>query len=154
MAKKILLDIHSSPAWYTLEGISCHLRDYRLSYLLNEHLGFRLVRLDDLPYLPAGAREPVPFSLYRWRDEEHFNTYYLVANRADEALLAPKVRQADFLLLIEGPFKKKQEEELLSALQKVPNILLAFPVSFATVKNHENLLTDLELHLNDLQDLS
>ena len=154
MAKRILLDIHSSPAWYTLEGISCHLRDYRLSYLLNEHLGFRLVRLPDLPYLPAGAREPVPFSLYRWRDEEHDNTYYVVANRAEEALLAPQVRQADFLLLIEGPFKKKQEEELLSALRKVPNILLAFPVTFAAVKNHESILTDLELHLNDLQDLT
>lgn len=150
MAKKVLLDIHTAPAWYTLTGISCHLRDYRLSYLLNENLGFGLVRLDDLPYLPPGAKEHFPFSLYRWRNEEQYNTYFLIANRSEETTLIPQVRQADFLLLVEGPFKKKQEEELLLRLRKVPNVLTAFIIPFSGLKNYENFLTDLELHLNDL----
>jgi hypothetical protein len=150
MAKKVLLEIHTTPAWYTLTGISCHFRDYRLSFLLNENLGFGLVRLDELPYLAPGAKEPSHFSLYRWRHEEQYNTYFLLANRSEESMLIPQVKQADFLLLIEGPFKKKQEEELLSKLRKVPNILTAFPIPFSGLKNYENFLTDLELHLNDL----
>lgn len=150
MAKRVLLDIHTTPAWYTLAGISCHLRDYRLSYLLNEHLEFRLVRLDDLPYLPPGVKEPVLFSLYRWRDDDQYNTYFLIANRSQDILLAPQVKEADFLMLIAGPFKKKQQDDLMSRLKKVPNILTAFPVPFSTVKNYESILTDLELHLNDI----
>jgi hypothetical protein len=151
MAKRVLLDIHTSPAWYTLVGISCHLRDYRLSYLVNENLGFRLVRLNDLPYLAQGAKEPRHFSLYRWRDDDQYNAYYLIANRSEESLLIPQMRQADFLLLVEGPFKKKQQDDLLSRIRKVPNINTAFGIPFSTVKNYENILTDLELHLNDLK---
>ena len=150
MAKRILLDIHTTPAWYTLTGISCHLRDYRLSYLLNENLGFEMVRLEDLPCITPGAKESSPFSLFRWKDEDHYNVYYLLANRSGESLLIPQMRQADFLLLVEGPFKKKQQDELLARLRRVPNINTAFGIPFSSVKNYENILTDLELHLNDL----
>jgi hypothetical protein len=149
MAKRVLLDIHSAPAWYTLAGISCHLRDYRLSYLINDQLSFQLVRLEDLPYLPPGTKEPVFFSLYKWTDDDRYNTYYLIANRSEDVLLAPQVKQADFLMLIEGPFKKQQQDEFLSRLRKVPNILTAFPVSFSAVRNYESILTDLEIHLNE-----
>jgi hypothetical protein len=150
MAKRVLLEIHTTPAWYTLAGISCHQKDYRLAFLLNESLRIRLTRLDDMPYLAPGAKEPVLYSLYRWRDEDQYNTYYLLTNRSDESLLIPQVKQADFLMLIEGPFKRKQQDDLLSRLRKVPNVLTAFPISFSAVKNYESILTDLELHLNDL----
>lgn len=152
MAKRILLEIHSSPSWYSMAGISCHLRDYRLSYMLNQHLGFRLVRMDDLPFLQPGAKEPAPFTLFRWIDEERQNTYYLLANRSDEALLLQKVKQADFILLVEGPFSKKQEEDLLSRLRSVPNVLTAFSIPFSSVKNYEAILTDLEMHLSEITD--
>ena len=150
MAKRVLLEIHNAPAFYTLTGISCHLRDYRLSYLLNENLCFRLVKLADLPFFPPGAKEPVFFSLYRWRDEDRYNTYYLITNRSEDTLLVPQMKQADFLLLVEGPFKKKQHEDLLARLRKVPNINTTFGIPFSAVKNYENILTDLEIHLNDL----
>lgn len=152
MAKRVLLDIHSTPAWYTLLGISCHLRDYRLSYLMNESLGFRLVRLTDMPYLPPGSKEPVLFSLYRWKDDDQYNVYYLITNRSEDTLLVPQVRQADFLLLVEGPFKKKQQDDLLSKIRRIPNVLTAFGIQFSSVRNYENLLTDLELHLNDIKE--
>jgi hypothetical protein len=150
MAKRVLLDIHTTPAWYTLAGISCHLRDYRLSYLLNETLGFHLVKLEDMPYLAPGAKNPESYSIFAWSDDDQYNTYFLLPNRNEDSWLVPQNRQADFLLLIEGPFKKKQEDELLSRIRRVPNILTAFPISFATVKNYESILTDLELHINDL----
>jgi len=152
MAKRIMLDIHSEPAWYTLIGISCHLKDYRLSYLLHENLGVRLTRLDDMPFYGQGAAEPMPVSLYRWKNEEEFTTYFVLSNRNEGAWLVPQAKQAAFLLLIEGEFKAKQQESLISALRRVPNVLMAFPISFDTVKNYENILTDLELHLNDQDD--
>ncbi len=150
MAKRVLLDIHTSPAWYTLLGISCHLRDYRISYLLNENLRFRLIRLADLPYLPPATPDPVLFPLFRWRDEELQNTFYLIPNRSEETLMVPRMRQADFLMLVGGPLKKKRQDELLAGLRAIPNVLTAFTIPFSSVKNYENILTDLELHLSDL----
>jgi hypothetical protein len=148
MAKRILLEVRSEPAWFTLTGISCHLKDYRLSYLLNEHLRFCLTKLEDAPLVPEGSKEPAPFSLYRHRDTDQCNTYYLIGNRSPETLLLPAFRQADFLLLIEGPFKKKQKDELLGNIRRIPNINTAFDIPPASVKNLEAVLTDLELHIS------
>jgi hypothetical protein len=94
----------------------------------------------------------VRFSLYRWRDDDHYNTYYLITNRSEDSLLVPQMKQADFLLLVEGPFKKKQQDDLLAGIRKIPNVLTSFGIPFSSVKNYENLLTDLELHLNEMKE--
>ena len=47
MAKKFLTETRSEPALYTLLGISCHLRDYHLTYLLNEKLELEFIKEDD-----------------------------------------------------------------------------------------------------------
>src|SRR5512138_3363650 len=89
MAKRILLEVRSEPAWFTLTGISCHLKDYRISYLLNEQLRFCLTKLEDVPLTPEGFKETAFFSLYRHRDPDQCNTDYLVGNRNPEHLLLP-----------------------------------------------------------------
>ncbi len=148
MAKRILLEVRPEPAWFTLTGISCHLKDYRMSYLVNEQLGFGLSKLDDAPLVPEGTREAVPFSLYRHCDPDQGNTYYLLGNRSPEHVLLPGFRQADFILLIEGQFRSRQKDDLLGKLRGIPNVLTAFDIPPSSVKNLETLLTDLEMHIS------
>jgi len=147
MAKKILLDARAEPAYFSLIGISCHLKDYRLSYLLNQQLEFSLSKLDDLPHPLPGAQEPAEFSYYYYRDEDRRQTWSLIANRSQDAVLIPPLKQTDFLLLVEGEFRKAQKEEVLHSIRIIPNVLTAFEVSLSEVRNPEILLTDIEMHL-------
>jgi hypothetical protein len=136
MAKKIFLESRSEPALFTIFGISCHLKDFRLSFLLNKMLELEFTKMDDFK----------GYSFYFCRDEDHYNSFYLLGNRGPESILLPELKQTDFILLVEGPYKKVQKEQLLIKIREIQNVLTAFDVRFETIKNYETLLADLELH--------
>lgn len=146
MAKKFHLETRSAPALFTLVGISCHIKDYRLSFFLNQQLELNFRKLEDLVSSTDVQREPNTFSFYYCRDEDQFNTYYLLSNRGQESVLVNELKQTDFLLLIEGPFKKSQLDVLIRSIRLIPQVLTCFEIRFSTLKNFENILSDLELH--------
>jgi hypothetical protein len=147
MAKKLLLETRSEPAFYTLIGISSPLRDYRLSYQLNHSLEFNLKKLDDFMIILPGKNEPESFSLFYYRDEDQRNSYFLLTNRSLENFLLPEMRQMDFLLIIEGGFKKTRKDGMLKNIRSIQNVLASYEIRFNELKNFENLLMDLELHM-------
>ncbi|MBN1199000.1 MAG: IPExxxVDY family protein [Bacteroidales bacterium] len=146
MAKRVFLEVRSGSAYYTLVGLSTQLRDYRLSFLLNKLPGFRFSRYEDLMIPLADTGEQIPFSVYISSDEENFNQFTLLSNRSNDHILLSSLRQTDYLLIIEGPFKKQQMELLLKELRTIPTILLAAEINTTSLKQFEQLLSDLELH--------
>jgi hypothetical protein len=146
MSKKIFLDIRSEPAIFTLIGISCHVKDYRISFLLNKHLGSDFLRMEDLKVALNNKKDPAEFSLYYYYDEDYFNTYYLVSNRSQEFVLAPEIKQVDFLMIVEGDFRKAKKDRLIKCIRNIPNVLMAYEIKFAEINNYETLLNDLEMH--------
>jgi hypothetical protein len=140
MARKVVLETRPDPILFTLIGISCHLKDYRLSYHLNLSLDLSFVKMEDF-------RE---FSFYFCRDEDRFNAYYLLGNRGQESVLLPDLKQTDFLLLVEGPFKKPQKDFLLSKIKGIQTVLTAFEVRPETIREYTLVLNDLELHLMNI----
>ena len=136
MPKKFSIVSGPEPSPYTLFGISCHLNDYRLSYLLNAKLELEFIKMDDFQ----------GFSFYLYHDEEFFTTYYLLSNRTPESILLPELKQTDFFLLTEGPMKKFSKEHLLKNIRDIPNVLAVFEIRFSTIKNHDTMLNDLEIH--------
>ncbi|MCX6249631.1 MAG: IPExxxVDY family protein [Bacteroidetes bacterium] len=147
MAKKVLLDIHSEPTYYTLIGLACHLRDYRLSYHLNKKLEFSFVKEQELCITLPGKQGYAGFSFFYYKDEDHQNAYCLIANRSESLILVPEMKQLDFVLLVEGEFKKNRKDGLIRCISTIPNVLTAFEIKLTDVKNYENILTDIELHL-------
>jgi len=137
MAKKILLDSRSTPTSFTFLGISCHLKDFRLSFSLNQKLETAFVKMDDF----QGC------SFYFCKDEDYLFSYYLLGNRGPEKILFPDLKQTDFILLIEGPVRKAQKDQLLNQIKSITHVLTAFEVKPDTLKNCETTLNDLELHL-------
>ena len=136
MARKILIESRSEPAVFTLIGISCHLRDYHLTHLLNRNLDLNFVREDDFRRFP----------FFFCRDENGFNVYYLLGNRGEESVLLPDMKQTDYLLLIEGPFKKAQKDKVLKSIRGLENVLTTFEVNIDLIRNFETILNDLEMH--------
>ena len=150
MTKKIYLDSRSEPVLVTLIGISCHLKDYRLSYLFSQHLGISLTKLDDLAISPDFGKITTDFSLYFCRDEDHLNTYFLLTNRSQDFILVPELKQFDFLLIVEGKFLKSGKEFLLKTLRQMPGILTIFERNSSEIRNFDRLLNDVELHVMNL----
>jgi len=146
MAKRISLEVRSGSSFHTVVGLSTQLKDYRLSFLLNKIPGFRFSRFEELMVPHPDSPEPLPFSIYTSSDEETLNTYTLLSNRSGDHVLLPSLRQTDYLLIIEGPFKKQQMTTLLYQLRSIREILLAAEINAASIKQFEQLISDLELH--------
>ena len=150
MAKKILLETRAEPAFFTLVGISCHLLDYRLLYDFNKQLDFNFNKERDFTPTSMTPEENSSFSFYIYKDEDTRNSYYLLANKNPDIYLLPALKQADFLLFIEGPLSKIRQETLLNGIRSIQKVLTAFEIKFNQVKNYENLLTDIELHIMNI----
>jgi hypothetical protein len=105
------------------------------------------LKIEDLKITLTDKKDPAEFSLYTYYDEDYFNKYYLICNRCQEYVLAPEIKQVDFLLIVEGEFKKTQKDRLIKAIRDIPNTLTAFEIKFAEIKNYETLLNDMEMHL-------
>jgi hypothetical protein len=146
MSKKIFLEVREEPVTFTLIGISCHVKDYRISFLLNRHLGSAFLKLEDLKITLNNKKEAAEFSFYYYHDEDYFNTYYLLANRCEEYVLAPEIKQVDFLMIVEGEFSKVQKDRLIASIRNIPNVLTAYEIKFSEIKNYETLLNDMEMH--------
>ena len=151
MAKKIYLDDKPDPVFYTLLGISCHLKDYRLSFLLNQHLGFAFAKMDDLRVNSPVHKSEADFSFYNSFNEEKLFSYYLIANRSQDFILVPEMKQIDFILFVEGKCNKQGRGSLIKKIRMVPGILTAIEIDFAAIKNIENLLTDIEMHVMNIR---
>jgi len=151
MTKKILLKTRSEPAVYTLIGIACHLMDYRFLYWLNCEPGFNFIKEADLKIGFPGLDHSVAFSFSSYYDEDHRNSYYLVSNFSGVVVLLSEFRQIDFILLIEGDFKKKQKDALMAIIRSIPKVLTAYEIKLTDIKNAESFLTDVEMHVSEIR---
>lgn len=147
MGKRVYLGARSEAAFFTLLGISCHLRDYRLSHLFNHHLGFSFAKRDDLRIVSPSRQAEDEFSFYSFRDEERLNTFYLIGNRNQSVILIPEMKQFDFLVIVEGRFVKAEKDVLTKTLRSLPGIVAVIETRLTDIKNYESLLTDIEMHV-------
>lgn len=145
MAKKYLLSNEPETLNFII-GIAGMLKDFRLTYHLNKSLYLNLVKKDDLfaDIRQNGQNSAFPFFIY---EEPHsFLTFNLIGNKSPEGYLLPEFKQADYLLLINGPFPKESMERFLKSIRSIPSVLTAYKIDINKYKKLESFLTEIELH--------
>jgi len=144
MAKKIKLASGSSYD-YTTIGIACHMKDYRFTFFINEHLGIHFRRLDDL--ISGDEKESRNYSFYIYTNPSDRRNYYLVSNYHEEGRLIPSEKGADFFLIVNDLLPANQKKEMIGKIQKVPQALAAYEIPTGKVKNLEIIFEEIEIHL-------
>jgi len=142
---------------YTLIAIHCRLEDYRLAYLLNQHLGLKLKRKrKDLDYNYFAASYPI----YEWVNDHQFITWNLVSNQCkteEESLqssgslfktnkvyktyqLIPELKSVDYLIKVSYETHSINNRLIINKLQSVPQIITTYSVDINTLKSKDNLI--------------
>lgn len=150
MPRKLKLD-SSFDKDYTLIGIVSHHRDYRLIWSVNEKLQLHLVKLDNLKVFNDRKGETQEYSLYHYNEPQTFKTYYFIANQGEQGLLFPEQRQTNFFLLIKGNVSEEMKTEIVKQIYTIGIILTVHSIPLSSVKNVDNFLSDLELHMLEIQ---
>lgn len=125
---------------FRLVGISCHARDYRLCWSLNNSLGLRFEKVYRENAGDGLKKNGVAIeSLYRFNDEEGRIGYQLLLNKHNNNLLLPEQKMADYLLIIDG-MNESTFESLLKKIKQTDSVIAAFVIDVQSLKSKENLI--------------
>jgi hypothetical protein len=120
---------------FKLIGIASHLRDYKLSWLLNKELNFKFAHSDDLA-ISSDQSIFHKFSTYKYEIEGGL-CFSLIANRSEMAVLIKDHKNLDYILKIDGEISDTILTELIEKIKKLKNILTAFEILPGALKARE-----------------
>jgi hypothetical protein len=125
---------------FVLIAITTSLKDYRICYLINKYLSFNFSKSKDLEVDILQGSGPVFFSLYQYHWEASETDFYFIANKGSDAYLIPEMRKADYFLMIKNYIDDDDLDKLITALNKIPEIVAAVKIDPKKIKSRENLL--------------
>ena len=71
----------------------------------------------------------------------------MVSNYHEEGRLIPSEKGADFFLIISDILTASQKKQLISRIQKIPQVLAAYEIPKGKINNLEMIFEEIELHL-------
>jgi len=123
---------------FSLIGISCHAKDYRLCWGLNKALQISLVRGAD--YEITKKKEITTYAFFEYLDEVNYLDLYLIANKGNKGDLITEQKMTDFFLLIKGNPSEYQMSDFTKKINALNIVLAAFKVDPESLKSKQNLL--------------
>jgi hypothetical protein len=123
---------------FSLIGISCHTKDYRLCWELNKTLNTDLVRTAD--YEISKKSEKISFSFYEFIDDANYLEYFLISNRSKNGFLIPEQKKVDFFLMVRGNISESLTKEIIGKINSLSLVLTSFNIDPNQLKSKQNLL--------------
>jgi len=125
---------------FVLIAVTTSLKDYRACYLINKFLNFNFIKTEDLAVDIHQGSEPVLFSKYHYSWETTETDFYFIANKGSEGYLVPEIKSADYFLMIRNYIDDNDLDNLISTINKIPEIVAAVKIDPKKIKSRENLL--------------
>jgi hypothetical protein len=124
---------------FILIGISCHEKDYRISWALRERLAIDLCRGEDIVIASKKPGESGAYAVFEAINEENDSSIFLVSNRTDSSFLVPEQRSVDYLIA-RGGYDAENQEEIVQQIRGIPFVLTAFAIDAESLKSRQNLI--------------
>lgn len=152
MAKKLNLNIDYFEGYYIL-GIVSHLKDYFLTFHLNDKLQTDLKKANDFIYADKNDNL-LELSCYYQDDSNISSKLFLISNNSKSLKLFPDRKEADYVLLFKDLFDQSHLATYINSIRSIPNILAVFSMDLNSLKDADIFIESLELHeieINKLQ---
>ena len=146
MAKKIKIDIDFTRD-NAIISVSCHKKDYWLAYQLQKQLNLNFKRINDLTFFHAKLDMSLDYPLFFCENKDLQVAVYLVSNFNPDGKLFSDHGNSDYFLLIHGFYNREIIEHMVKEIKKIPGVLLAYETKLNKIKELDNFLSDLEIHM-------
>ena len=131
---------------YLMIGLSSSLKDYQLSYYLNKHFQTFFKKMPDIPFYDRHG-EIGQFAFFHFYDEDLRMDYYLFANKSSKNTAVLAYPHFEFFVLCKLSSYQIPVSDILKEMRRIPQINAALQIPLQKLKNLDELLEDLELHL-------
>lgn len=141
MAKKLSVHVDYFEDYHLL-GIVSNMKDYMLTFFINNLLEIDLKKYDDLK---PETTESLAYAWYcHWRKGEPVS-YYLVGNHHKKGKLIPAQKSLDYFLLIKNG-SDQQAKAIAGKLRTIDKVTGVFQLDMTKIKDMNIILEVLELH--------
>jgi len=126
-----------------LMGIVAPIKDYQLSWQLNQILGFDFRINNDFEIQLTKKQRKYFFSIYEYHVPSSSITHYLYNNQFDGEYLLPEFKHLDFLWLIKGDGEMIGYDEVAALIQSIktlPGVQLVNEMTNEKIKNKQHLI--------------
>ncbi len=131
----------------SLIGISCHLKSYRLSFAMDKSLRFGFTRIDDFETPGHMDESTLCFPCLIYDDIDLKTNFCLIGNHHPQGKLVPSLGQVDFFLLAGDTLGENAFLDILKKTRSIPQVLAAYEIDPAKIKDMDILFEEMELHL-------
>ena len=133
-----LIKLRSKPNYeFILTGIVSSEPIYRISWLINELLGVQLKETHSIKNYNSKRQVIQEFSKYSYTTDEEFYIH-LIQNKNEQGLFIEEQKHVDYWLKLDDT--SVITNELLSQLNTLKNVNLAFDIKPGSLKSKTNLL--------------
>ena len=123
---------------FDLIGICSHIKDYRLSWEINQELGFEFTKDNNYEINQNGEQQVHAF--YSYYDNDNLIDYFLINNRSNKGLLIPEENKCDYFMVIKGVLKSSEKKDLLEKISTLKHVLTSYNIEVEELKSKNNLL--------------
>lgn len=125
---------------FVLIAITASLKDYVFCHQINTNLNLNFEKVDDHEVFFNIDESPLSFSKYYFYIEAWDNEFFIVSNRNSEGFLIPEMNKVDYFMIIQSYIDKEDVNNILSGLNKLPDIQVAAQIDPIKLKSRENLV--------------
>ena len=111
---------------------------YRLSWLINQQLGWNLTEAPQIELLHQERKEIQPFFVFSYVDEAAGLRYSLIQNKGSKGALTATMRQIDFWLRIEGE-GETDLQTMFSSIKGIKQIQLIQQFGLGDLKKEKSI---------------
>lgn len=123
---------------FSLLGISCHAKDYRLSWEINRILSIALEKSDSI--INHDAQDESRFATSMFFDKESHIEYCLISNKNEYGYLISEYPQLDYFMRLSGPQHDFEVEQCKNILTAINTILTIIKINPEELKSKLNLV--------------
>lgn len=124
---------------FLMLGITCHYRDYRMAWLLNQHLEINFSKTDPYLLFDKKLNKDLEFPFFIFDDEENYLFWNLIGNKVTGQFIIPEKKEFDYFIVIKGSYEFVDKEELIKNVKKIPGVILCSELFPETLKSKKNL---------------
>lgn len=140
---------------YHLIGIHTPLEDYKLAYLLNQHLEIKFTRANyDLDF--ENKNNNASFTIYEYTNKKLDHDWFLISNIYRQTFktnttslfnesdtisyLIPEKKKVDFFIKLEGDFDYEHIVRSVEKINQIKQVLTSYTIEAELLKSKEFLI--------------
>lgn len=127
----------------TLIGIASQVHDYRLSWAINNKLGIKLTKNNEITnnYSKNSIECVRVFSSFSFLNQKTEQQFILISNKSEKGFLVPELKNVDYILKISGSeITEQYVNEIIGKLKEIDIVLIAFNIDYSLHKKINSLV--------------